>query len=255
MTTQNPFAAQFSDAAEYDQIDPGAYNGVCIAGIIKEFADIYGPDPSKKIPKLYYVYQIALDGACTYVKTKPMKIILGEKSNLFLLLQSWFGCTLEAIHKKYENYFPCDSVVGKPAQLVLNMAPAKDGSGKEYLNLANVLKVRKGTTVPVTPDAIPAYLVRGAVFSSLAEGITVKEDTQKQDGVTAPAQAPKVQVGQKGASPSLPANAQVTQNTNAAAFMGVTNPAPQPAGPDAVTASQAMAAEGIDDDSDDSLPF
>lgn len=234
MSTEKPhYVARISENTEYEQIEPGAYNGVCVGFVVRRYPDFN--NPQVMVDKLTYIYQIALDGSCTYVKSRPMKIILGDRANLFILLNSWFGVTLDQIRKKYGNDFPCESVIGKPAQLVLNTVDSKDGTRK-YLNLANVLKVRKGTTVPVTPDAIPAYLTRNCEYFELADGLTVKEDTIKNDSV--PQGAAAIQ--------------DVTTSNNgyvgAVDFGTVTpQPAPAPAVPPSEQAPE------VDDDSD--LPF
>ena len=258
MTTQNnnPFFAPMSNDAEFDRLEDGVYNGVCVGTEIREYRDYN--DPNATVQKATYIFQVAEGGQTFYFRTKPLKVVIGEKSNLFILINTWTGASLE----KMTNGFSMEKMVGYPAQLVINTVTGKDG--KQYANLANVLKVKKGVKVPVTPDAIPAYLVRNSLASILAEGITVKAEQQPAKGTQFPtglAGGVAAGIAAKQA-PKMPANAQVTQNTNAAAFMGqapntlqVTNPAPQPAGPDVVTAEQAMVQEGLTEDSDDDLPF
>lgn len=250
MTTQNqnPFFAPMSNDAEFDRLEDGVYNGVCIGVEMREYRDYN--DPNATVQKATYLFQVAEGAQTFYFRTKPLKVVIGEKSNLFILINSWTGASLD----KMTQGFSMEKMVGYPAQLVINTVTGKDG--KQYANLANVLKVKKGVKVPVTPDAIPAYLVRNSIASILADGITVKEETQTPKGTQFP-------VGVAGgiasgkAAPQMPANAQITQNQNPAAFMNptlqVTNPAPQPALA-AQTPEQAMDQEGLTDDSDD-LPF
>lgn len=246
MTTQtNPFFAPLSDSAEFERLEDGVYNGVCVGVEIREYRDYN--DPNATVQKATYIFQVAEGGQTFYFRTKPLKVVIGEKSNLFVLINGWTGASLE----KMTEGFSMEKMVGYPAQLVINTVTGKDG--KQYANLANVLKVKKGVKVPVTPDAIPAYLVRNSLASILADGITVKEDVQTPKGTQFPAGVAGGIASGK-AAPKMPANAQVTQNANAAGFMGVANPAPQPANavPDVgVTAEQALA----EDDSDDDLPF
>lgn len=249
MTTQNqnPFFAPMSENAEFERLEDGVYNGVCIGVEMREYRDYN--DPNATVQKATYIFQVAEGGQTFYFRTKPLKVVIGEKSNLFILINTWTGASLE----KMTQGFSMEKMVGYPAQLVINTVTGKDG--KQYANLANVLKVKKGVKVPVTPDAIPAYLVRNSIASILAEGITVKEDVQTPKGTQFPAGVAGGIASGK-AAPQMPANAQVTQNQNAAAFLGVTNPAPQPAQPAIQTAEQAMAQEGLTDADDDSdLPF
>lgn len=248
MTTQNnPFFAPLSDNAEFERLEDGVYNGVCVGCEIREYRDYN--DANATVQKATYIFQVAEGGQTFYFRTKPLKVVIGEKSNLFILINGWTGASLE----KMTDGFSMEKMVGYPAQLVINTVTGKDG--KQYANLANVLKVKKGVKVPVTPDAIPAYLVRNSLASILADGITVKEDVQTPKGTQFPAGlAGGIASGK--AAPKMPANAHVTQNANAAAFLGVANPAPQPAQPAIQTAEQAMAQEGLTDADDDSdLPF
>ena len=232
------YVAEVSSSAEYESLEPGSYNGVCIGFSVRNYPSFN--DPNKLEPKIKYIFQIALDGQCTYVSTRPMKIILGEKANLYILLNSWFGVTIDKIKEKYGESFPCESVVGKPAQLILNQVDSKDGQRK-YLNIANVLKVRKGTKVDVTPDAIPAYLAKDA-DCYWADGITVKEEVK----ATAPLTPPSVQpfgCAKNGADPTVPANTKITQG-NPAQYV-----------PPAAPPIQEQAAPEVDDDDDSDLPF
>lgn len=260
MTTQNqnPFFAPMSDTAEFERLEDGVYNGVCIGVEMREYRDYN--DPNATVQKATYIFQVAEGGQTFYFRTKPLKVVIGEKSNLFILISGWTGASLE----RMTNGFSMEKMVGYPAQLVINTVTGKDG--KQYANLANVLKVKKGVKVPVTPDAIPAYLVRNSIASILAEGITVKEDVQPPKGTQFPAGVAgglgSANASASNKAPTMPANAQVTQNTDPAGFMGaqgftVTQVAPQPAQPEIQTAQQAMVQEGLvsaeDDDSD--LPF
>ena len=236
MSTQaNPFVAGFSDTADFERIEDGMYQAACCGIVARNFADYN--DKSKQVTKCQLLFQVAQDGETYYFKTKPMTPVINEKSNLFIFLQGATGCTLEKIHEKYPNGFPLDNLVGMSVQVVVNTVTGKDG--KEYANLANVLKAKKGQQTKVVPDAIPAYLVRDAVSQSLAEGLTVKEDTK---AAQAPATPPAQPFGgaNKGADPSIPAGAQVTQNPNPAGFMG---------------AAQTNTVPPAEDDDDDSLPF
>ena len=189
--------------------------------------------------------QVAQDGQTFYFRTKPMANILGEKSNLMVFLASATGATLEKIKEKYPVGFPLQNLVGVSVQAVVNTVTGKDG--KEYANLANVLKAKKGTKTAVVQDAIPAYLVRGAKEQYLADCLTVKEDTNKATTF-------------QPAAPGIPAGANVAVNGNPAAFMGVdptlqvTQPAPAQVPDVHPTSSEAIAAEGLDDSGDD-LPF
>lgn len=249
MTQATPFTASFSETAEFERLEDGMYQGTICGVLARDFPGY--EDKTKLVEKIQFIVQVAQDGTCFYFRTKPMACVIGEKSNLMVFLNSATGATIEKIKEKYPVGFPLQNLIGVPVQAVVNTVSGKDG--KEYANLANVLKAKKGTKTAVAQDAIPAYLVRGAKNFNLAEGLTVKEDAPK--AATFPTGLPGG-VASGAAVPQMPANAQVTQNQNAAAFMGVTNPAPQPAQPAIQTAEQAMVQEGLtEDDPDSDLPF
>jgi len=269
MQPANPWLALPSETAEFETLEPGSYNGVCIGITLREFPNYN--DRNVMDQKVQFVFQICEGGQQYYLKSKPCKIVLNEKSNLYLLINSWTKATLE----RMAGGFSCDKMVGYGAQIVVNQ---REYNGKTYADIANLLPLRKGVKVPVTSAEIPAFLAKGAIAQLWAPGITVKDEVVKADFPQQAAPAAEENIGipsnvndhlpgfvpQQGKkAPKMPANAQVTQNQNPAEFMGlapnnlqVTNPAPQPAGPDVVTASQAMAQEGIAEDDDDSdLPF
>lgn len=255
MTTQNqnPFYAPMSDTAEFERLEDGVYNGVCVGVELREYRDYN--DPNATVQKATYIFQVAEGGQTYYFRTKPLKVVIGEKSNLFILINTWTGASLE----KMTEGFSMEKMVGYPAQLVINTVAGKDG--KQYANLANVLKVKKGTKVAVVPDAIPAYLVRNSVAQVLAEGITVKEETVAAKAANFPAQqagglpqAGGVQGvahanvgGVNGGTAQVPAGAKVTQAADAKGW--IQNPPAQPA--DAVPNVGATAEDSEDDD----LPF
>lgn len=248
-TANNPFIAAYSDSVEFERIPDGMYPAVICGIVTRNFPDYN--DKSKLVTKIQFITQVSHDGATYYNKTKPFTPFVAEKSNLMVWLGTACGATMAKIKEKYPNGFPLESLVGVPVQAVITTVTGKDG--KDYSELANTLKAAKGQKTKIVPDAIPAYLVRGAVNYYLGEGLTVKEDT----AVTAPAQPSKQPFGgaKQGAAPSAPAGAFITQSGNAAAFMGmqaptvpglsVTQPAPEP----------APAAPADEDDSDSDLPF
>lgn len=250
MTQATAFTASFSETAEFERLEDGMYQGTICGVLARDFPGY--EDKTKLVEKIQFIVQVAQDGTCFYFRTRPMACVIGEKSNLMIFLASATGATIDKIKAKYPVGFPLQNLIGIPIQAVINTITGKDA--REYANLAMVSKAKKGQKTAVVQDAIPAYLVRGAKNFSLAEGLTVKEEAPK--AASFPQGLPGG-VASGAAVPKMPANANVTQATDAAAFMGVTNPAPQPAQPAIQTAEQAMAQEGLvteaDDDGD--LPF
>jgi hypothetical protein len=258
MTQQaTTFTASFSETAEFERLEDGVYQSTVVGVLARDFPGY--EDKTKMVEKVQFIIQVAQDGTCFYFRTKPMLCVLGERSNMMIFLNSATGATLEKVKEKYPVGFPLQNLIGLPVQAVVNTVTGKDG--KEYANLANVLKAKKGTKTAVAPDAIPAYLVRGAKNYNLAEGLTVKEEAPKAE--TFPAGLPGGIASGRAAATQAPANAQITQNQNPAAFMNpgaatlqVTAPAQAPAqNPQIQTAGQALAQEGLAEDDDSDLPF
>lgn len=217
----NPFFAAPSESADFERLDDGAYNGCCVGVIARDFPDYN--DPSVQVTKIQYIFQVAEGGQTYYFRTKPMKNVINEKSNLFILINTWTGATMDRMLQG----FNCDKMVGYGAQLVINTTTGKDG--KQYANLANVLKLKKGVKVAPVQDAIPAYLVKDCTAQILAEGISVK--------------APDVAKAPAAATPFQPNPAAPMPNQG----LAVTQPAPNPQ-----ATADAVVPEA--DDSED-LPF
>ena len=264
------YVAGFSDSADFERLEDGMYQAVIAGFTVRKFTDYN--DKSKLVEKVQFLVQTSQDGQTYYFRTRPMTPVVNEKSNFFIFLSGISGAGLDKIKEKYPAGVPLNNLIGIPVQAVVNTVTGKDG--KEYGNLANVLKAKKGQKTAVVPDAIPAYLMRGVVASQLADGLTVKEDTGAAKAVSFPqglpgglAQGERIDDRAPGLIvpgapalpqnkiPQVPANAKVTQNADAAAFMNptlqVTQPAPQPA--PAVPAAEQAPEQG--EDSDDDLPF
>lgn len=226
MTTQNnPFYAPVSETAEFETLEPGSYNGVCIGVVAREFPNFN--DKSVMDTKVQFVFQIVEGGQQYYLRSKPCKVILNEKSNLFLLINSWTKASLE----KMAEGFECQKMVGFGAQIVVNNT---DYNGKTYADIANILPLKKGVKVQVTAAEIPAFLAKGALAQQWAAGITVK----KEEPATGAAAVQK-----KGSAAQAPANARITQG-NPAQYV-----------PPAAPPIQEQAAPEVDDDDDSDLPF
>lgn len=250
-STTNRWLAMPTENAEFEMLEPGAYNGVCVGLTLRNFRNYNNPDQMDE--KVQFVFQIVEGGQQFYLRSRPCKITLNEKSNLYLLINSWTKATLE----RMSNGFSCDKMVGYGAQLVTTTREGKDG--KVYAELANILPLKKGTKVQVTPAEIPAYLARGVIDQLWAPGITVKPETTVKAapdpnaayraGAPVNDAAPDFGLGVPAATMAAqtktPPAAQVTQNGNPAEFMGVTNPPAQP----------ATAAEAPESDDDSDLPF
>lgn len=241
-STNNPWLAMPSESGEFETLEPGSYNGVCIGCVIREFPDYNNREVM--VPKVQFVYQIVEGAQQYYLRSKPCKIVLNEKSNLYLLINGWTKATLE----RMSNGFACNKMVGFGAQIITT---TRENNGKVYADIANVLPLKKNVKVAVTPAEIPAYLAKGAIEQVWADGITVKEEKPKVATFPSavndqlPGMVPQQATVPQTQIPQMPPAAQVTQNADPAAFLGVTNPPAQP----------ATGAEAPESDDDSDLPF
>lgn len=233
MQNQNPFMAQKSETADFERLEDGMYQAACCGVVARDFRDYN--DNSKFVTKVMFIFQVCDGGQTYYLKTKPMTPVINEKSNMFIFVNGWTGAGLD----RMAEGFACDKMVGYAAQVVVQTVVGKDG--KNYSELANVLKPKKGQKTAVAPDAIPFYLVKGCEAQVLAQGITVKPETSTTTPAAAPAdlQAPAVP-----ANPSQPVPQPYVTQVQSGLKPMVQNPAPAPA-----------TQEQISDEDAESLPF
>lgn len=173
----NPFFCPRQDSAEFERLPDGVHVAVCCGCGIRQFTGYED--------KLFFLYQVVAEGATYYFRSKFCRPLIGERSSLFILINTWTGATLDRV----ANGFDACKMIGYPAQLVV-VSKINPKDGKNYQELANILKAPKGTKIPVTPDAIPEYLVRGCSRYMLAEGLTVKPPRAAEAPASAPAPAP-----------------------------------------------------------------
>ena len=212
---KSPFFSPANNGTEFESLPDGFYQAVCVGVVMRQVTDKF--HDNQLANKLVYIFQVAQGGICHYLKTALMTPSVGEKAKQSVLIMNWTGCTLEAL----ANGFDPVCMIGQSASVVSQQELGRDG--KMHPNLANVL--RPQAQVAVTPDAIPAWLVKGAIDYRLAQGITVKEDTQaaapviddRAPGLVVPQQrvVPQTQI------PQMPVNAKVSQNQNPAGFFGM----------------------------------
>lgn len=167
MTTQNtnPWLAMPSETAEFEVLEPGSYDGVCIGITMREFTSKEGI----KTNKVQFVFEICEGAQQYFLRSKPCSLVLNEKSNLFQLIQSWTKASMERVTAG----FSCDKMVGFGAQIIVSH---REVNGRTYADIASVLPLKKGVKVEVTPAEIPTYLGKGALKQLWAPGITVKPE-------------------------------------------------------------------------------
>lgn len=160
-----------STGVEFKPLEDGSYNAVCVGIVVTEMMNF---DKTAKEDKIIFVYQVQEDGVNYYLKSAPNKKSLHEKSGLWKILGSWTkqkdATTL--ISKMGTNgKFDIKYFIGKPIQLTVK---TKDVGEKTYNYISDYMAPKKGQSVVVAPDAIPAYITKDSKSADLITGITVK---------------------------------------------------------------------------------
>lgn len=117
--------------------------------------------------------------------SKKYTISLNEKANLRKDLESWLGRSITA--KEEKEGFALGSMLGAPCLLSVIHA---DSNGKTYANIAGVMSVPKGTTVPDQSNPAVSYDVengRDAVYAKLPDWIkNIIEESKEFKGAGEP---------------------------------------------------------------------
>ena len=163
-----------SVGGDFQILEAGAYDAVCVGLLKKEFRKYNQPDETE--PKFMMVFQIVEDGVCHYVRTVPYRNVIAEASKLFQFLNGWLGVTLD----KAAGGIDLGKIVGLKAQVVVGEA---EKDGKHFNTIENVLKAKKSSTVEFQPDdKAPAWLNKGPfICSRWMEGLSFAEP--KEDKV------------------------------------------------------------------------
>ena len=199
--TKNPFFAGANSEAQFESLEPGTYNAVCVGVTLKELPSYN--DKNVLEDKVQFVFAVYESGEKFYLRTKPMKLVISEKSNLAAFIMNWTKATLDRI----KDGFSCDKMIGFGAQLVVMQ---HEYNGRSYPDIANVLPLKKGVKVEVVADEIPAYLGMNVKAQAWAPGITVrapdvkaKEPAAQPFGTVQPQQAPAPAVPEAEQAPQL----------------------------------------------------
>lgn len=159
-------AAATANGGEFEILESGAYDGVCIGVTCRNFKKYQSEDLE---PKFQFVFQIADNGKNHYLRTLPMRNVINDKSNLYLFLNSWTGATLD----KLAQGLDLKKLVGLKAQVVVGES---EREGKKYNSITSVIKAKKSaTTAVVADDKVPAYLAKDLLAAKWADGLSFAE--------------------------------------------------------------------------------
>lgn len=150
----------------FEILEAGAYDAVCVGLTRKNFKK-YQSDELES--KFQFIFQVVEGDTKHYLRTLPLRNVINEKSNLFLLLSSWTGVTLE----KAAGGIDLGKLVGFKAQVVVGET---ERDGKKYNTIENVLKAKKNSKVEfVEDDSAPAYLTRDLLGAHWIDGLSFAE--------------------------------------------------------------------------------
>lgn len=180
--------AKPTESGEFSLLEAGAYDAICVGVTSRNFKKYQSEDLEAKFQ---FVFQINEDGKNHYLRTLPLRNVINDKSNLFTLLNSWTGVTLE----KCADGIDLSKLVGCKAQIVVD---EQEREGKKYNGIANILKAKKSSTVAFVPDdAAPAYLKNNLLLEKWIDGLgfaAPQEDEAKSEKVD---KAPKQMSGKE----------------------------------------------------------
>lgn len=159
-------SAATANGSDFEILEAGVYEGVCCGVTVRNFKKYQSEDLEAKFQ---FVFQIADNGTNHYLRTLPLRNVINEKSNLFLLLSSWTGCGLD----KLTGGIDLKKLVGYKAQIVVGES---EREGKKYNNITNVIKAKKNSTVEfVKDDKVPAFLNKDLLAAKWIDGLSFSE--------------------------------------------------------------------------------
>ena len=160
-----------TSTGEFTALEEGLYPAVCIGITVKEMQNF---DKTGLEDKIQFLFQIVDNGQTHYVRSKPLKKSLHEKSGLWKLLASWTKQKdAETLISKMGNdgKFDIRYFIGKPIQLTIKQ---KEYNGKEYPEISDYMAPKKGQSTEVKVEAIPAYITKDCKSQDLVAGFSVK---------------------------------------------------------------------------------
>lgn len=164
--------AKPTESGEFSLLEAGAYDAICVGVTSRNFKKYQSEDLEAKFQ---FIFQINEDGKNHYLRTLPLRNVINDKSNLFTLLNSWTGVTLE----KCADGIDLSKLVGCKAQIVVD---EQEREGKKYNGIANILKAKKSSNVAFVPDdQAPAYLKNNLLLEKWIDGLGFAAPQESED--------------------------------------------------------------------------
>lgn len=175
--TNSFMTAKPTESGEFSLLEAGCYDAICVGVTSRNFKKYQSEDLEAKFQ---FIFQIVDGDSKHYLRTLPLRNVINDKSNLFVLLNSWTGITLD----KCADGVDLSKLVGYKAQIVVD---EQEREGKKYNGIQNILKAKKNSTVTFVPDdQAPAYLKSNLLLEKWIDGLgfaAPKEDAKPSKDV------------------------------------------------------------------------
>jgi len=175
-----------NDGGERMVVPAGTYVARCysIVDLGTQYSEKFGTWAHKVLLQFELPTEVMDDGRPLAISSR-YTISLNEKASLRHVLESWLGRSITANEEK--EGFALGSMLGAPCLLSVIHA---DSNGKTYANIAGVMSVPKGTTVPDQSNPAISYDVengRDAVYAKLPDWIkNIIEESKEFKGSNEP---------------------------------------------------------------------
>lgn len=175
-----------NDGGERIIVPAGTYMARCysIVDLGTQYSAKFGTWAHKVLLQFELPTEVMDDGRPMAISSR-YTISLNEKASLRHVLESWLGRSITP--KEEKEGFALGNMLGAPCLLSVIHA---DSNGKTYANIAGVMSVPKGTTVPDQVNPAISYDIengRDAVYAKLPDWIkNIIEESKEFKGETEP---------------------------------------------------------------------
>ena len=257
------FQAVVSEAGEFNLLEDGIASAI-ICGLRGFEGTKYQSDEPQD--KIQIVFQVQDDeGNLHYLTSKPIVNKINEKSNLFKIVSSIFGCDITA----FKDGFDCRKLVNPEqptrCQLVVKTVSSKKDPNKQFNEIDSYLKPKKNQNNEFIPDdKAPAWLNQNVKETLWMPGLSFLPPRETAPAKATMPPAPATTLGDSSAffnhapampgqpSPYVPPMTKQQQQAYLAQQNGTYVPQAAPAPQQTWPAPQAPQV-AVDDSSD--LPF
>ena len=185
---------------EFSPLEPDLYKAVCV-GIVTKDMPVY-QHPEQVESKYFFVFQVSADDKLYYLKSRPLRNVMGDKSKMYELLHAWTGKELADLQN-----WNMGALLGKPVRIMTDLETKGD---KTYAVITTYARPKKDDNVGVIPDdKAPAYLIKNVTNQAWVKGISFAAEEAPAEaqpasdptiedvltkGLPMPAKAPKAKV-------------------------------------------------------------